>query len=121
MKTKINCKELVGQTVVVFEPYVNGGDLEKTAKVFSVTSVGPKYITAGGIKFDKELLTNHDCGTRQLFIGTPAEFSQTLWARKRIRKILDNILSNLNDYSLDELLKIEESLEKYSSEEPVKD
>lgn len=113
MKTTIN-KDLVGQIVCVYEPYANGGEVEKTIKVFSVTSVGPKYITAGGIKFDKELLTNHDCGTRQLFIGSPEEFRDTILLRKSLLDKLDNIRSAINEMDLPELEELDKIFTTFS-------
>ena len=117
MKKRTYNKKLVGQIVCVYEPYVNGGDVEKTLQVFSVTSVGPKYITAGGIKFDKEMLVNHDCGTRQMFIGSPAEFHSTLYLRKKVTEKLDLIRSEVSRMDLDELEKLVDALVKCSSKE----
>ena len=113
MTTRIN-KDLVGQIVCVYEPYANGGEVEKTIKVFSVTSVGSKYITAGGMKFDKDLLTNHDCGTRQLFLGSPEEFRDTLLLRKSLLGKLDNIRSAINEMDLPELKKLDNILATFS-------
>lgn len=110
MKNVINYKELVGQTVCVYEPYVNGGDVEKTVEVFSVTSVGSKYITAGSIKFDKDLLVNHDCGTRQLFIGTAVELLETLSRRKSVRALLDAVSRRIDSLDADELYFLEDTL-----------
>lgn len=114
MKTTIINKNLVGQIVCVYEPYANGGEVEKTIKVFSVTSVGSKYITAGGMKFDKDLLTNHDCGTRQLFIGSPEEFRDTFRLRKSLLVKLDNIRSVVNYMDLSELEKLDNILTTFS-------
>ena len=112
MTTTIN-KDLVGQIVCVYEPYANGGEVEKTIKVFSVTSVGPKYITAGGMKFDKDLLTNHDCGTRQLFLGSPEEFRDTLLLRKTLVEKLDRLRSNIGNMELMELEKLTVTLSEF--------
>ena len=115
MKTTIINKNLVGQIVCVYEPYANGGDVEKTIKVFSVTSVGPKYITAGGIKFDKEMLTNHDCGTKQLFLGSPEEFRDTLCLRKSLLEKLNNLRSGVRNMELSELKEFDKTLTAFIS------
>lgn len=115
MRTTIINKDLVGQLVCVFEPYANGGDVEKTVKVFSVTSVGPKYITVGGIKFDKEMLTNHDCGTRQLFLGSPEELRETLRLRKSLLEKLDNLRSDVGNMELPELKELDKILTAFSN------
>ena len=116
MKKTINYKNLKGQTVCVYEPYANGGEVEKTLKVCSVTSVGPKYITAGGIKFDKEMLTNHDCGTRQLFIGSPEEFRSTLYLRKSLFEKLERLQSGIGNMELGELEELETYLKRILDE-----
>lgn len=116
MKTTVINKDLVGQLVCVYEPYANGGDVEKTLKVFSITSVGSKYITAGGMKFDKELLSNHDCGTRQLFIGSPEEFRDTLQLRKSLLNKLDRLRSDIGGMELPELEKLDNILNSYGLE-----
>lgn len=116
MKTTVINKDLVGQLVCVYEPYANGGDVEKTLKVFSITSVGSKYITAGGMKFDKELLSNHDCGTRQLFIGSPEEFRDTVRLRKSLLNKLDRLRSDIGRMELPELEKLDNILNSYGQE-----
>ena len=112
MTTRIN-KDLVGQIVCVYAPYANGGEVEKTIKVFSVTSVGSKYITAAGMKFDKDLLTNHDCGNRQLILGSPEEFRRTLYLRKTLVEKLDRLRSNIGNMELLELEKLTVTLSEF--------
>ena len=108
MKETVNYKDLVGKTVVYYEPYAR--DLLATAKVGSITKVGPKYITVGRYRFDKDTLGCQDMNYR-LFIGTHAELSQAITSMKNISRLLDAIRQETClDIPLEQMMQIEQDL-----------
>lgn len=101
-------KNLIGKLVVYYEPY--GRDIIETAKVASVTSVGPKYITVGKLKFDKDTLSCPDSNYR-LYLGNHEEFSEALGLMAKIRHQLNTLSERYGlDIPVDILRSVNEIL-----------
>ena len=106
MSSITSYKDWVGRSVCVYEPYANSGMVEEFVKVCTLTGVGTKYITAGGVKFDKETLCNGDIGVRKLFLGTPAELSEYLSLYKLVRRRAEQLYMGIDRFSPGELRRI---------------
>ena len=105
MNKKINYRELIGQRVVCYVPLTTVEEMERSAKVMTVTAVGTKYIKAGRREFDKHTL-RCDNPFSALYIGTPEEFSKYIHLKLQIRKRMDRLtiqFGNLELYQLEQL------------------
>lgn len=89
MKTTIKI-DMVGQTAVCYIPTTSIEEMERSAKIFTVTAVGRKYIKAGGRDFEKDSLLCKQPFCK-LFIGTPQEFSQAIRLMFSIRKQMERL------------------------------
>ena len=112
MSSITNYKDWVGRSVCVYEPYANSDKVEESVKVCTLTGVGTRYITAGGIRFDKDTLCNGDSGVRKLFLGTPAEFSEYLRHYKEVRQRAERLYMGIDRFSPGELRRIYDILKE---------
>ena len=90
MKTTIINKDSIGQTVVCYVPMTSIEETERSAKVFTITAVGRKYIKAGNREFEKDTLLCRNPFSK-LFPGTPQEFNQFIRLRFRIHKQMEKL------------------------------
>ena len=83
-------KEMVGKTVVIYEPYARTEQMIADAKQGCIDKVGRKYAVVNGLKFDRETLAEWSLNKR-LFLGTDEEFKESLHMMKDIRCLMEHI------------------------------
>jgi hypothetical protein len=89
--------------------------MERSAHVYTVKSVGTKYIKAGGRIFDKQTL-RCDKPFCALFIGTPQEFSRYIRLKQYVQKQMEKLSMKLNHLELEQLEELNTLFERMIDE-----
>ena len=105
-------KEMVGRTVVIYEPYGRTEKMIADATQGCIDKVGRKYAEVGRWKFDRETLAEWSLNKR-LFLGTLEEFKESLHLMKDIRCLMEHIQTQGGlQMPLDKMKDIECKLKK---------
>lgn len=109
-------KDMVGKTVVIYEPYCRTEKMIADAKQGCIEKVGNKYVVVKGLKFDRETLSEWSLHLR-LYLGTVEEFKESLRMMKDIRCMMEHIQGQVSlEISLDKMKSIEYKLKQIVEE-----
>lgn len=109
-------KEMVGKTVVIYEPYSRTEKMIADARQCCIEKVGNKYAVVKGMKFDRETLAEWSLNLR-LFLGTVEEFKESLHMMKDIRCMMEHIQGQVAlGMPLDKMKSIEYKLKQIVEE-----